>query len=91
MFPSATIYTYFKGGARAEKRVFLVTISKKSLIPPFLAAFSKLCMRRRNFRPKLGLCNALGELNKSIWSTEKKGRQNFRSFFLKIRPTKTKS
>ena len=82
------IYTHFEGGARAEKRDFLVEILQKVPKNAIFGLFFKILPAAQKFLPKQGLYSGLRELRKSVWSTKiKKGRrQNFSNFFLKIRP-----
>ena len=67
--PSAPIYTNFEGERAPKKRNFLPKFFKKCPKTAFLTVFSKICLRRRKFCQNKGKNSALGELEKSIWST----------------------
>ena len=67
--PSAPIYTNFEGERAPKKRNFFAKIFQKVPKNGFLTVFSKICLRRRKFCQNRGKNSALGELQKSIWST----------------------
>ena len=73
-------YTNFEGGARAEKNAIFWSNFFKWLKTPSLTCLFKILPLAHKIWPKQSLFSALGELGKSICSTQKKGRQNFRKF-----------
>ena len=77
--PLAPILTYFEGGRR-KTAIFGQYFPKRAFfLPNFFKNVSKMFPK---IWPKQGLFSALGELEKSIWSTQEKVRRpNFRNFF----------
>ena len=64
------IYFNFEGErAPTKNAIFWSTFFKKFLKTPFLAHFFTFLPAEHKFRPKQGLFSALGELEKSTWST----------------------
>ena len=77
--PLAPTYTNFEGERAPEKCKLLVNIFQKVLKNVFLANFFTRLLAAQKTRPKQGFFSALGELEKSIWSTKKESTE-----FLKI-------
>ena len=67
--PLAPIYTNFVGERAPKKRDFFVNIFQKLPKNGFFDCFFKNLPAAQKILPKLGQKSALGELEKSIWST----------------------
>ena len=67
--PSAPIYTNFEGERAPKKTLFFVKIFQKVPKNGFFDCFFKNLPAAQKILPKQGQNSALGELEKSIWST----------------------
>ena len=68
-FEISILVTPPKKARRKKNAIFWSKFSKKCLKTPFLACFFKILPAAQKIWPKLGQNRALGELEKSIWST----------------------